>query len=116
MKVEEIRKFCDGKAYEPNSFHGTRSCMKKSTVQRDGKNWCAVHDPLRVKERRANRARLYDEKYAKTRVWHNRQQGINNAHPIAVELAEATLKKFYHKTYLRELAAKFLKAAEVKNV
>jgi hypothetical protein len=44
------------------SFHGYQ-CSKNATVERDGKKYCGIHDPVKVKARRAKNAGIAEAKY-----------------------------------------------------
>lgn len=53
--MTELKKYCSAQVYESGrwgSFH-PHGCAKKITVERDGKPYCTIHDPERVKAKHA---------------------------------------------------------------
>jgi uncharacterized Zn finger protein (UPF0148 family) len=40
------------------------NCSRNAVVERDGKPYCTIHDPVRVAEKRAERNRKWDEEWA----------------------------------------------------
>ena len=43
---------CAGRVYSQHSFYG---CSSKPKVERDGKHYCGIHDPVRIAEKHATR-------------------------------------------------------------
>jgi hypothetical protein len=53
------------------------SCTRASKVERGGKFYCAIHDPVRVKEKHEQRATAWDAKWTAERA--ERERGIAEA-------------------------------------
>lgn len=66
---------CSKKVY-PNdrwgSFHG-HQCRLKAVVQRDGKSYCRIHDPVKEESKRQERQKKWDEEWEKRREERRRQ-------------------------------------------
>lgn len=54
---------CCARIYSSGAFSG-HICGKKAKVERDGKNYCGTHDPVRLKQIRAANTEKFNAEYA----------------------------------------------------
>jgi hypothetical protein len=61
----------------PGSWPRYKPCKNKAVIEVDGKNYCGVHDPVRLAKKSAERDAAYREQSARrTEVWR-----LNSAAP-----------------------------------
>ena len=62
---------CSVKVYPADqwgAFH-PHQCLKKATVEREGKHYCTIHDPEYVKEESKKRRAKWDEQIRQARLF-----------------------------------------------
>ncbi len=72
---------CGVRVYD--AVYGYRECPNRVKVERNGKGYCGVHDPLAIKRRTdaraahyAAEARKWDENFARNQAVHAACQGV----------------------------------------
>lgn len=81
QSTKSDRHTCEAAVWARGYFR-TYACGKTAKVERDGKWYCGIHDPVRLAEKRAARDAEYDRRYAENR----KHQQLRDAAP---ELYEA---------------------------
>ena len=93
-------------------FHG-HQCTRKATVERDGKHYCTIHDPVRIQEKREARHKKWDEESkANGEKWH-REDTIREA---CKDVSTITLEKIKVKTLLARIDELERAIMEIKSV
>jgi hypothetical protein len=52
---------CSERINIPGVWFGTKQCSRKVKVIREGKGYCNIHDPERIKQKRMEDQKLYEE-------------------------------------------------------
>ena len=55
---------CCGRIWDSFGFGAFAPCSNTGKVERDGKWWCGIHDPVKVAEKRAAKSVAYEKKIA----------------------------------------------------
>lgn len=58
--MSDVKQKCCGKSW---SGWSDVHCSKNAKVERDGRHYCGIHDPVRIKERDAKRKEKWDAKW-----------------------------------------------------
>ena len=74
-KPNDDRPMCCDRVYDVNAPWSMRfsPCSRRAKVERDGKHYCGVHDPERLKAKREERRVAWQEKWDAVHKQRNRQ-------------------------------------------
>jgi len=97
MKNLEIKDKCSKRVSIPGRWFGTKQCENKAKVNREGKFYCTIHDPLRIKQKSEVKEKLWEAQqqrqekefkrrqleieYCKALTNEQLKQGIKNINP-----------------------------------
>lgn len=82
---------CSAFVSHPHMF-SPGQCSKNGKVERDGKWYCTVHDPVKVKERSDAKSKAYDAEWKAKEV---RRERVQRREQIADELARKVKRLDY---------------------
>ncbi len=87
---------CCKRVWGSGSFTG-HICGKTAKVEREGKSYCGMHDPVRVAEKDADRAAKRDANWAvKERHWAE-SEAMRKSHPLLLSALTQIMRDLPHK-------------------
>ena len=103
----DLNKQCCQRVNDRGVWHRAHQCPYKGVIERDGKRYCRIHDPVKVLERRTAREekwgadyRARADQYARSsdvvRAATAREQALNARLKQAEKLAEAVKELLSH--------------------
>ena len=102
---------CAGKSYHDYAGGGWLGCARKGKHEEDGKLWCFQHQPSKVKARRDESSRLWQQEWDARRRKRAIEDKIRNARE---GLVEACLQLDPAPSELKHLIENVRKAEEAK--
>lgn len=70
--MEYQKQRCEEKVWDSSSWHSYQ-CTRNAKVERDGKHYCTIHDPIRIKEKQDKKHKKWKEKFEKESKDHEYQ-------------------------------------------
>jgi len=93
LEKEFDSKKCQGRVLGSGGWHSYQ-CGNKPKVERDGKLYCGVHDPIRLQKKREEKQKEWKEEYRKKEaIWDRRRIMEKYFEGVSTEEIENMIKK-----------------------